>query len=166
MIDTEGVLLFLFDADGTLRRCTVEGQPCPNKPGEWELMPNVKETLARYDFARSRRDIAPYFGVVSNQGGVGLGLLSPRVAFDMLAETALAALDGRDFNVLWCPHKPDYGCVCRKPSPYLIFEAMDLKGVLFPRQVLYVGDRPEDEEAARRAGVRFYWAADFFSERT
>lgn len=39
------VKLIMFDADGTLRRCTVPGQPCPNNPDEWELMPNIKETL-------------------------------------------------------------------------------------------------------------------------
>jgi hypothetical protein len=37
--------LYLFDADGTLRRTTVEGQPCPNRPYEWELMPNVSKEV-------------------------------------------------------------------------------------------------------------------------
>ena len=59
--------LFIFDADGTLRRCTVPGQPCPNQPGEWELLPNVVETLHHYDWRV--RDYA----IVSNQGGIGLG---------------------------------------------------------------------------------------------
>lgn len=30
-----------------------------------------------------------------------------------------------------------------------------------PEASLYVGDRPEDEIAARRAGIPFYWAADW-----
>jgi phosphoglycolate phosphatase-like HAD superfamily hydrolase len=28
--------------------------------------------------------------------------------------------------------------------------------------VVYVGDRPEDEAAAKNAGVPFQWAAEFF----
>lgn len=37
-VDITTKKLIIFDADGTLRRCTVPGQPCPNKDGEWELM--------------------------------------------------------------------------------------------------------------------------------
>lgn len=32
-----------------------------------------------------------------------------------------------------------------------------------PAQTIFVGDRPEDAEAAKAAGVRFEWADIFFS---
>jgi len=30
-----------------------------------------------------------------------------------------------------------------------------------PEEILFVGDRPEDEQAAANAGVAFQWAADW-----
>ena len=32
--------LVVFDADGTLRRTTVPGQPCPRASDQWELLPD------------------------------------------------------------------------------------------------------------------------------
>ena len=48
----------------------------------------------------------------------------------------------------------------RKPSPIMIHEAMEHFNISNPQKVLYVGDRPEDKEAARRAGVRFHQVKD------
>jgi len=36
-MDLEKKKLVIFDADGTLRRCTVPGQPCPNTPNDLTL---------------------------------------------------------------------------------------------------------------------------------
>jgi len=46
--------LIIFDADGTLRCCTVPGQVCPNADNQWELLPNVKEKLSEIDWGVSR----------------------------------------------------------------------------------------------------------------
>jgi D-glycero-D-manno-heptose 1,7-bisphosphate phosphatase len=52
----------------------------------------------------------------------------------------------------------------RKPSGAMIREL----AALYPQQaaqgVVYVGDRPEDEAAARDAGVTFVWARDFIED--
>src|SRR5205085_2553999 len=58
--------LVIFDADDTLRRTIVPGQPCPHAEGEWELLPGVRARLHR---------IPPdvYIGVASNQDHVGYG---------------------------------------------------------------------------------------------
>lgn len=45
-----------------------------------------------------------------------------------------------------------------KPKPGMLLQALeDLK--VAPSEALLVGDRPEDQEAARAAGVPFRWAA-------
>lgn len=62
--------LIILDADGTLRRTTVPGLPCPNAPDEWELIPGVRERLAEIDWTTT------HFAIVSNQGGVALGYLT------------------------------------------------------------------------------------------
>lgn len=50
----------------------------------------------------------------------------------------------------------------RKPNPGMIFRAMTFKKISNPADVLMVGDRPEDQQAAENAGVDFKWANDFF----
>lgn len=48
----------------------------------------------------------------------------------------------------------------RKPGPGMLKLAM-VRHNHTPEASLYVGDRPEDETAARRAGIPFYSAADW-----
>lgn len=153
------VKLYIFDADGTLRYTTVPGQPCPNKPGEWALLPGVRERLARIDWGPE----GARFGVASNQGGVGMGYIEKEVAFRLLAETAEEAL-GRPVppgSIEMCTCAPYVNCDCRKPKPGMLLRLMHRFNVT-RRETLFVGDMDKDEEAARRAGVRFMWARDFF----
>ena len=51
----------------------------------------------------------------------------------------------------------------RKPGPRMLLEAMSDFEAL-PEETLFVGDRPEDEQAARAAGIAFQWADEFFQE--
>ena len=116
--------LIIFDADGTLRRCTVPGQPCPNRPGEWELIPGVRECLARLDWGQTCVAIA------SNQAGVALGYLTAQDAIDMLHATGQAAFGAwlpggiATAHVRICPHRPADGCQCRKPAPGMVLDIM------------------------------------------
>lgn len=149
--------LVIFDADGTLRRCTIEGQPCPNKDGEWELMPGVKEKIA----ALPER---MHFAIVSNQGGVGLGLMTGEAAYSLLEALVDVAFWEVRKDIAWlfaCTHAPNDGCACRKPSPLMLYKAME-SAHCKPAETLYVGDMSSDREAAERAGVDFMWAHDFF----
>jgi D-glycero-D-manno-heptose 1,7-bisphosphate phosphatase len=160
--------VLLFDCDDTLRTCTVPGQYCPNTPEEWTLAPNVQETLARYDWNRQA------WGVVSNQGGVGLRILEPGMAWDLLLDCASLAFGGNlerwriGDRTRMCPHAPKAGCPCRKPSPWMLLDLiMYYRDRTYPlltlSDVLYVGDMNSDREAALRAGVTFCYSADFFT---
>lgn len=159
MKEEKRIRLYIFDADGTLRRTTVPGQMCPNREGEWELIPGVRERLAEIDWRKAR------FGIASNQGGVGLGYFSYAAARSLLVEMVKAA-----FNlsvvppgvIEMCPHAPYLKCVCRKPSPEMLLRLMRRFRVS-AGETLYVGDMEKDAEAARAARVSFMWAADFFS---
>jgi D-glycero-D-manno-heptose 1,7-bisphosphate phosphatase len=153
------IRLYVFDADGTLRRTTVPGLPCPNAPGEWELVPGVKERLARIKWGEG----GARFGVATNQGGVALGYLSLGRARSLLEEMVLEAFGVRPppGSIEICAHAPHEGCACRKPEPLMLERLMRRFGV--PKeQTLYVGDMERDYEAARRAGTRFLWAHQFF----
>lgn len=162
--------LLIFDVDGTLRRCTIPGQPCPNAPGEWELLPNVQATLQQYRFSHAPEDKRAM--VVSNQGGVGLGYLTEAVCGRLLLDTIKAAF-GYTHSIYFylCPHAPTQGCVCRKPLPFLLhlacYEANETQGpgeYIGLGETLYIGDMDSDRDAAERAGVTFCWAQDFFHE--
>ena len=155
-----------FDADGTLRQCTIDQQPCPNKPGEWELLPNVKETLALYDWDHHGMSI------VSNQGGIALGFLTEAMAYQLLADLVMKAFARFPpmGSLLLCPHAVDAGCVCRKPSPELLHKAETFwhsRGLLHgPADCVYIGDMESDRQAAEAAKIDFIWAGDFFGWET
>jgi D-glycero-D-manno-heptose 1,7-bisphosphate phosphatase len=152
--------VLIFDADGTLRWTTVPGQPCPNAPGEWQLMPGVRERLRRLDWGpRGHR-----LGVASNQNGVALGYVTRDVARRLLRDTVEAAIGfvpaGAAIEMCVCsPRRP---CPCRKPEPGMLREILR-RFDAGPAEALFVGDLEIDREAARRAGVAFEWAHEFFA---
>ncbi|MGW3204210.1 D-glycero-alpha-D-manno-heptose-1,7-bisphosphate 7-phosphatase [Streptomyces sp. NPDC001135] len=130
----------LFDRDGTL----VEDVPYNADPDRVRLLPGAAAAVA---LARSH-GLAT--GVVSNQSGIGRGLLTAddvrRV--NARADALLGGLDTWEF----CPHAPDAGCDCRKPRPGLILTAAARLGVP-PAECLVIGDIAADVLAARAAGA-------------
>jgi D-glycero-D-manno-heptose 1,7-bisphosphate phosphatase len=153
--------LFIFDADGTLRRCTIPGQPCPNHPGEWEVILGVRERLSTIDWQVN------HFAIASNQGGIALGFLSATDARGMLDELVKTLL-GRSIladSVAICSHAAAAGCPCRKPEPGMLNRIRSAHGVE-REETLFVGDQDSDRAAAERAGVDFAWAKDFFGWTT
>lgn len=149
-------MVYVFDADSTLRRCTIKGQPCPNRHGEWETIQWAKERLAQIDWRRNG------FGIVSNQAGIALGFIDPTVCVEMLLELAVD-VTGRwplPNTIKICPHAPASNCECRKPKPQLLREVRDEFGVT-NRQVVFVGDMESDRLSAEAARVQFQWVWDF-----
>ena len=160
MTNERPVRLYIFDADGTLRRTTVPGLPCPNRPGEWELIPGVRERLAEIDWSAAR------FGVASNQGGVGVGYITLEAARSLLEEMVVEAfgVEPPRGSIELCPHAPHRGCACRKPEPEMLLRLMR-RFRAEPEETLFVGDMDRDEGAARAAGTRFMWAHEFFDRQ-
>jgi len=88
-------------------------------------------------------------GVLTNQSGVGRGMIADEQmrAVNARVEALLGPFDG------WfvCPHAPDEDCECRKPKPKLIFDAARAWEIA-PSELVVVGDKDSDIEAARNAG--------------
>jgi D-glycero-D-manno-heptose 1,7-bisphosphate phosphatase len=160
---SDDVHLYIFDADGTLRRTRVPGQPCPRAPEEWELLPGVAERLRGIRWGPG----GSLLGVASNQDQVGYGHLTREMAHRLLMDTIESAAGYRppEEAVMLCPHRLEVDCVCRKPGSAMITRILEYYDVA-PSHALFVGDAPADAEAARRAGVRFAWAHDFFDHRS
>jgi D-glycero-D-manno-heptose 1,7-bisphosphate phosphatase len=109
---------------------------------------------------------------ISNQGGIALGYSTREVVEAGFAETNLQCNDLFEM-VLYCwhhPSDPDEStrvCWCRKPKTGLPIRALMMLESMYsnesypPGLALFVGDRPEDEECARRLDVRFQWASEW-----
>lgn len=152
--------LLIFDADATLRRCTVPEQGCPNGNGEWEVIPWAKEALAKVDWTSTR------FGIASNQAGIAKGYLSKLTAWRMLLECANEVLPPNAYGdvehraIRYCPHDPEQNCQCRKPAPAMLLTIMENYGI-GPNETTFVGDLDTDRLAAEAAKVQFQWVWDF-----
>jgi D-glycero-D-manno-heptose 1,7-bisphosphate phosphatase len=57
----------------------------------------------------------------------------------------------KDFAI--CPHSPDDGCVCRKPSGQMIKDLME-KYHISPEHSWMIGDKLIDAEAGKDAGIK------------
>jgi histidinol-phosphate phosphatase family protein len=130
----------LFDRDETI----VVDVPFNGDPSKVQPAPNARALLDRL------RAAGLPLAVVSNQSGVGRGLLTLE-AVDAV-NRKIDHLLGPFAGFFVCPHSPEDGCECRKPKPQLILDAAKAMGV-DPRCCVMVGDRESDVEAARNAGA-------------
>lgn len=130
----------LFDRDGTL----VVDVPYNGDPEKVVPVEGAREVLDRLRAAELK------LGVVSNQSGIGRGMISyaQMEAVNARIEALLGHFDG------WfvCPHAPEDDCECRKPKPKLLLDAASEFGVE-PAACVFIGDKDEDVEAARNAGM-------------
>jgi HAD superfamily hydrolase (TIGR01662 family) len=173
--------LIILDVDGTLAETYT-----------LDLLPGVKPFFRL--FHRSECHHQPKLAIASNQGGVGMRYMLERKAkkgFDeyptvqdieaRLAEIARMIGGGKPIPVYasfryqdkeenWTPVPPDaiddprWKASWRKPNPGMLQQAMQDAGVT-PQQTLFVGDSPEDQQAAQAAGCIFEWAEDFFNNK-
>lgn len=129
----------LFDRDGTL----VHDVPYNGRP---ELVRPVAGAAAALDRLRGA---GVRVGLVTNQSGVGRGLLTydQVEAVNRRVEAELGPFD----TVQWCPHAPDEECCCRKPAPGMVVRACTELGT-DPVRCVLVGDIGSDIRAAEAAG--------------
>jgi D,D-heptose 1,7-bisphosphate phosphatase len=93
--------------------------------------------------------------VVTNQSGIGMGhyTLQDAEAVHLFMcnelEKAGVVLDG----VYLCPHSPESGCGCRKPSPLLVSNAAAVHNIDLSRS-FFVGDKTRDVQTGKNSGCR------------
>lgn len=134
-------LAVLLDRDDTL----IEDVPYNGDPALVRPLPGAGAALARLRSAGCR------LAIVSNQSGIGRGLISPEqvAAVNARVQELLGPFDA----CLICPHAPEEACECRKPAPGLVLAAARRLGVS-PVRCAVLGDIGADVEAARAAGAR------------
>jgi len=91
--------------------------------------------------------------VVSNQSAINRGLVTVETVEDIHRQMrqVVEEQDGRIDAFVYCPHRPDEGCDCRKPKAGMLLEAAQRFSLELPRCYL-IGDALSDVRAARAAG--------------
>jgi HAD superfamily hydrolase (TIGR01662 family) len=134
------IAAILFDRDGTL----IHDEPYNGDPDLVRPMPGAAEAVQR------ARSAGLKVGIVSNQSGVGRGLITQEQvdAVNARVDELLGPFD----VIVTCPHTAEQGCECRKPEPGMIRWAAAGLGMATSR-VVVIGDIGSDVEAGLRAGA-------------
>jgi len=135
-----------LDRDGVINRNRAD---YVKSWAEFEFLPGALAAIAQLTRAGHR------LLVVTNQACVERGLVPLAAVEDAHTRMvqAIAQAGGHIEAVLWCPHRPESHCMCRKPNPGLLFRARDEYGVDL-NTAIFVGDSASDMQAAAAAGVR------------
>jgi len=133
-----------FDRDNTL----IKDVPYNGDPDKVELLPRVREAL----------DMLQHCGftlfLISNQSGVGRGMITREQVRNVNNEMIRQLGKTYFKDIYLCyddPNKPVTNC--RKPSPYMILEAVKDHNIDISRS-FFVGDRLADIRAGHNAGCK------------
>jgi len=132
-----------LDRDGTIARYM---EYC-REPEAFELLPGIGEAIQRLNQSGF------LVIVVTNQSAIGRGWLTHE-RLEAIHDKMRRELKryGASIDAVYvCPHHPDDGCACRKPSGEMLLRASRELGVFLGDSYL-VGDRLQDVLAGRRAG--------------
>lgn len=135
--------IVFLDRDGTLNHD--EGYLAD--PARLVLLSGAAEAVATLNAAKVK------VAVVTNQSGVGRGLVTPEALAQIHARlrALLAERGARLDGIYVCMHRPEEGCACRKPETALALQAARELQVDVRRSAT-IGDKMADIELGRRLG--------------
>lgn len=138
-----GIDTILLDRDGTV----IEERHYLRDPEGVVLIPGVAEAMRRL----AERGVR--FFLVSNQSGIGRGLLTlaDYHAVHARLRELLAAAGVHLSGTAFCPHAPEAQCNCRKPRPGL-WDQLAAEHGLRPEHTAMVGDKIADIAMGQTVG--------------
>jgi D-glycero-D-manno-heptose 1,7-bisphosphate phosphatase len=166
--------IIFFDLDGTLRQ-TKSGKTFIDQPEDQKPIEGTQKALAYYQ--------GKGFVLIgiSNQGGVAAGYKSLQSAIE--EQRITLELFPELSEIFFCPNYDGESCYqvsrdnepllmktldlmnsCRKPGAGMIELAMRGFSDLDIAQSWMIGDRPEDQQCAEAAGIKFVWASVMHSK--
>jgi histidinol-phosphate phosphatase family protein len=118
---------------------------------EFVFLPGAREALARLAHLNLR------LVVITNQAIINRGIVPVEVVESIHTRMvrAIEEAGGRIDRVMYCPHRPDEHCACRKPEPGLLLMAAEEFGLDLSQSYL-IGDAETDMQAGRAAGCERY----------
>ena len=144
LLSRPGKAVFL-DRDGTLN----EDPGYLDHRDKLQLLDGVGDALQRLKRAGYR------LVVVSNQSGVGRGLIDPAELPEIhrRLDELLGRWGVKIDNYSLCLHRPEDHCACRKPKPLLLIEGAKRVNADLANSYM-VGDKQADLEAGKSAGTK------------
>ena len=136
----------ILDRDGVINHDSADYIKTPE---EWLPLDGSLEAIAALDRAGFK------VAVITNQSGVGRGLLSEATLEQIHSKMleAIGRAGGSIAGIYYCPHRPDEGCHCRKPATGMLMKLE--KDLGFPLTgTPLIGDTAADMELAQRVGAR------------
>jgi D-glycero-D-manno-heptose 1,7-bisphosphate phosphatase len=118
---------------------------------EFRFLPGAKASLA----ALSKLGL-PLI-VITNQAIIGRGMVPARMVDDIhrLMVAEVEASGGRIDRVVYCPHRPEDQCACRKPEPGMLLQVAGEMGVDLSQSYL-VGDAASDLLTGQCVGCQLF----------
>ncbi|MDQ6978843.1 MAG: D-glycero-beta-D-manno-heptose 1,7-bisphosphate 7-phosphatase [Mariprofundaceae bacterium] len=146
MNDTSTISTILLDRDGVIN---FDSPDYILTASQWQAIPGSLKAIARAKQAGFQT------ALISNQSALGRGMIS-QTTFDAIHAAMMLAIHQQHGSldvVMYCPHAPDAGCLCRKPLPGMIQQALEQLDATASTTVM-IGDSLRDVQAAIAAGVR------------
>lgn len=155
-----------LDLDGTIRRSKT--QVFIKDVEDIELIPGIEKIIHKY------KDMGYLIFGISNQGGVAHGFKSTEDINDEIEATTNLFENNPFHSISYCFHdnkgsvEPfNHRSLLRKPDIGMLvlaeLEAWENGFIVDWDNSLFVGDRPEDEQCAKNAGISFRHADEFLS---
>lgn len=109
-----------------------------------------------FDICRILQSRGFLIAIATNQSGIERGYFSVK-EFEELTKWIHNEFRRKKINLVgtfFCPHKPDVNgqprCLCRKPRPGMLLEALRITGA-DPKNSIMIGDSPSDVQASKSA---------------
>lgn len=114
---------------------------------EFRFLPGSLQALAALTHA------GYHLIVITNQSMIGRGMVPLPVLEEMHRRMcqAVEQAGGVIHDIVFCPHRPEDHCRCRKPKPGMILEAGRRHGIDLSSTVM-IGDNAKDVMCGRDAG--------------
>ncbi len=145
MVHSQANKALFLDRDGVL----IDYIPYLSRPDQVSLPQGAGPALRQW------QEAGYLLIVITNQAGVGRGYfeLAEMEAVHHCLRECYRAFGVTFTDIYFCPHHPDNGCLCRKPSPQMLIEASRQYNIVLTESY-FLGDAPSDLQAALNAGCR------------
>jgi len=140
---TQKKALFL-DRDGVIN----QDKDYVHKIEDFIFIPGI------FDLVKTFKKLGYLIIIITNQSGIGRGYYTI-TEFNKLNDWMIKSFNNQGLfidDVYFCPHKPDEGCLCRKPKPGMILKARDHYNIDLSSSLL-IGDNESDILAGQKAGI-------------
>jgi D-glycero-D-manno-heptose 1,7-bisphosphate phosphatase len=154
--------IVFLDRDGVINKFPGHGNYV-TKVKDFHFIPGALEAI------RDLTQSGYHLFVVSNQAGVGKGVYS-RFKLDQITHYMMKHVrreKGKIKRVMYCTHRSDHGCDCRKPEIGNIVKGFKVlnKSSRHANKAFFVGDTESDIQAGHNAGCKTIFVLSGHSDR-